>query len=141
VTFITPQPEITIEDTLLCPGVEMPVYAAPVYPSNVSSEYFWMQNDDTLSVTKDFAPIDPGSYSIKIAVGGKCIDTDTFSISIKEIPVLDLGDNLNLCEKDSTVLNADIGLSTATYLWSTSATSPKITVKTQGKYYVNVNDG
>src|SRR5690606_39990411 len=56
-----------------------------------------------------------------------CCSSDlTFNISIKEIPDLDLGDNLNLCEKDSTVLNADIGLSTATYLWSTRSEERRV---------------
>ncbi len=51
-----------------------------------------------------------------------------------------LGPNTTLCDGDSIILTpVVVGNGTPTYLWSTGATTPTITVKTNNGYYVTVN--
>ena len=61
---------------------------------------------------------------------------DTVNVTVNQLPNVNLGNDTTICIGNTLVLNAT--LSGATYLWSTGATSPTITVSQPGTYHVAV---
>lgn len=65
-----------------------------------------------------------------------CVGGDTLDVEVIDVPVLDLGADIVLCESQVVVLNAETAGASA-YLWSTNQTSPSIDVL-PGSYSVEV---
>lgn len=83
----------------------------------------------------------PGDYlitlTVKNTVGSVYSMNKTITIDGTAGPIVDLGSDQTICDWTTTTLSATN--SGATYLWSTGATDPSITVGTTGKYYVDVS--
>jgi PKD repeat protein len=79
-----------------------------------------------------------GKYWVKINFGAGCTASD--SIQVHYVPANKpyLGEDTLLCQGDSLVLKTDI---TGTWLWSTGAATPAITVKNSGLYWLRINNG
>ena len=74
-----------------------------------------------------------------IATDPPTIGTDNGSnFSIRPLPLAKLGEDITLCTGSSRQL--DVTNENATYLWSTGATTPVITVSTAGTYSVAVSN-
>jgi len=105
-----------------------------------SSHYFWFQD-------KKFLPKDSlrtlivhksGSYIVAVESRG-CIGFDSVKVVLAQAKPLNLGPDTLICQGSPLVLDASNGAGTGTtYLWSTGATTAKITVTTAGRYIVNV---
>lgn len=61
--------------------------------------------------------------------------------TIRPLPQVNLGPDKQLCAGASTTLNGTSTTPNVTYLWSTTAQTPTISVNTTGSYIVTVNDG
>ncbi len=79
----------------------------------------------------------PGIYWVQSAVGS-CTNIDSFVISLKPSPFINIGADTAICTTDSLVLNA--GNTGATYLWQGGQTTQTIIVKQAGLYYVAVTN-
>ena len=97
--------------------------------------YLW----NTGAVTAQITVTDTGNYSV-VLTNGDCQASDTIHIGFFE-PSLELGNDTTLCQGDSILLNADIGLAGATYTWSTGATTSQIYASANGNYAVTVVNG
>lgn len=65
-----------------------------------------------------------------------CTVKDTISITVKAVPVLNIGNDTAICEGKSVMLNA--GNDFDEFKWSTGAETSSVTVSDAGKYYVQV---
>jgi gliding motility-associated-like protein len=88
------------------------------------------ETDTTITVTKT------GNYWIRITLG-PCTVYDTIIVFFEAPPVVNIGKDTVLCEGNADTLNASV--KGASYLWSTGETTPKITVKAGGNYWVKVS--
>ncbi len=67
-----------------------------------------------------------------------CPVSRDFKLAFHPNPVVSLGNDTTVCNPENIVLNA--GSQFQSYLWSTGATTPTITIKTPGSYSVNIVD-
>ncbi|MDP5042283.1 MAG: gliding motility-associated C-terminal domain-containing protein [Crocinitomicaceae bacterium] len=114
-------------DTLVCAGT-----ALTLQPDAAYTAYTWSNGANTSSITINAA----GTYWLDVPSG--CgLTRDSIVVSVQQ-PVLDLGPDLSHCLGDSSLLQPTG--STGTYLWSTGATTPTISVQNAGSYVLNVLD-
>jgi PKD repeat protein len=95
--------------------------------------YFW----STAAVTQTINVTLPNIYYVTITNAQGCKRTDTANVTLSSLNV-DLGPDKVLCNGASIVLVA--GTSNNAYNWSTSSTTPTITVTTPNTYSVAVMD-
>jgi gliding motility-associated-like protein len=114
-------------DTLICAGS-----ALTLQPDSTYTAYTWSNGANTSSITINAA----GTYWLDVPSG--CgLARDSIVVSVQQ-PVLDLGPDLSHCLGDSSLLQPTG--STGSYLWSTGATTPTISVQNAGSYVLNVLD-
>lgn len=82
-----------------------------------------------------------GEYVVTAVDGVGCVSTDTIDVTFIVVPnpVITSTEGNIICSGQSTVLN--VAGAFDTYLWSTGANSPSITVNQAGTYSVLVTDG
>ena len=98
------------------------------------SAYLWSTGATTPTIVVGTA----GNYSVTATING-CTLTDEVDITVFTPLAIDLGPNATLCQGDELELDATVP--GATYLWSTGAVSPTITVNTSNTYSVQVFQG
>ena len=127
---LLPSPNVNIgEDLLLCDGIVQTLNGG-----SGAVSYFWSTGANTQSIKIASS----GTYWVKVS-NSLCSNADTVDIAFEPSPKVILGNDITLCGKDSTLLNA--GNTGATYLWSTGDTSPTLKVNKTGTYYVTVDNG
>jgi hypothetical protein len=98
------------------------------------TNYLWSlagNSNRTLYVTSD------GNYWVTVTDGNGCTNSDTVTISQYTSLVINLGDDIVLCEGNDTTLVAPGG---ASWLWSTDETTQSIEVSATDNYWVKVTD-
>ncbi len=68
-----------------------------------------------------------------------CFNSETQNTTVNDLPNIDLGDDRNLCEGSSVILDA--GTAGYTYLWTGGSTNQTLNIDTSGTYLVTVTDG
>jgi hypothetical protein len=76
-----------------------------------------------------------GVYTLEIKNAAGCTQTLTTNVVVNPLPVVTISGQTVICAGTSTVLTAAGG---GTYKWSTTATTPAITVSAAGTYSVTV---
>lgn len=100
--------------------------------------YLW---NDPLNQSSDSANnLSEGTYFVVVADTNGCLDSGSVTIGFtNSAPVVDLGPALDtLC--DGYTYDLDAGSGFISYEWSTSDTTPTLTVATPGTYSVTVTD-
>ncbi len=100
--------------------------------SSINGTYLW-QDSTTSSI---YIVNQTGTYSVEINNNG-CISYDTIEVLILPLPIVELGEDISLCDGDSIVLDATYP--GADYLWNTGSTDATITVDSSGVYSVTLN--
>jgi hypothetical protein len=116
-------------DTVLCTGTSISLDAG-----NAGSGYTWSNNATTQSITVSSA----GDYSVTVTGLNNCTASDTIQIAPGALPQNMLPATLDLCDGDTTSLDA--GNAGSTYSWSNNATSQSIQVTAGGNYSVTVTN-
>ena len=116
-------------DTTLCPGGSLLLQATG------TGSFLWQDG----SSGSTFMVNSAGDYSVQVTDANGCIASDAISVIYADPTAIDLGPDVTICEGEQIVLDAS--LPGATYLWSTGATTPSITVDQQGSYEVTVTQG
>jgi len=98
------------------------------------STYLWSTGATTASITVT----EEGTYTVAVTNNFGCAETDEVEVTIDASPVVDLGEDIGLCDGDSLILNATNPASN--YLWNTGATSATIIVTDAGTYSVLVTN-
>lgn len=101
---------------------------------NEGLNYKWNtdEEDRLISVTQS------GTYGVVVTDEFGCLGSDSLSVTVNPMPVVDLGNDTAICIGESVVLNAlNSGFS---YIWSTGETSQEISINSTGDYEVRVYD-
>jgi len=80
------------------------------------------------------SPVDSIIYTV-ISKNGSCVDSAHFMVNVKPRPQLELGNDVDLCEGDTVLLNAG---TQSFYQWNTGDDQQTLAAVTAGKYVVLV---
>lgn len=128
VTF-EPLPEVTFTDQeTICEGESLTLDAT--WPD---ATYLWQDG----STESTFEVTESGNYTVDVATDF-CVITAQTEVTVVPLPVVDLGEDVVLCEGESAVLDA--GNPGADFLWSNEATTQQVTVTENGDVSVTVTD-
>lgn len=128
-----PQPVITADGPLtFCSGEDV------VLTATESSGYLWSTGATTRSITVSTA----GNYTVQVsnAAGCQSVPSATTVVAVNPLPsrpTITPSGSVSICAGTSQTLTSSSGV---TYLWSTGATSPSISVNTTGSYTVQVTN-
>ena len=123
-------PTINLGDDLTaCAGSAVTVNAAAGFAA-----YAWSNDatESTIEVTE------AGSYSVVVTDDHGCTATDDVAVTFNPLPVIELGDDVNVCSNASAEINAGEGY--AAYAWSTGDATQSIMVSAAGEYAVTVTN-
>jgi hypothetical protein len=116
-------------DVSFCPGS-----SATLDAGNTGLTYLWSTGATTQTIVATTA----GQYVVTVFGTNGCATNDTLSVTLKAVPVVNLGVDQNICTSDTITLNAaNVG---ATYLWSTGETTQTIKVNLANTYSVAVTN-
>ena len=118
--------------TTFCAGGNVTLTSSP------GSSYLW----STGMTTSDITVAVSGSYSVMITNANGCQSTPSVAtvVSVNDLPpmpAISTDGPTTFCAGGSVTLTSDEGTS---YLWSTGATTPEITVAATGNYTVRVTN-
>jgi PKD repeat protein len=103
-----------------------------------TAEYIWTSGETGRYKTATSS----GDFLVTVSQGG-CSSSDNIHVDVNNSPSLELGDNLEVCEGESVILDAEINNSLS-YLWSTGENGPQINISTKNagvfNYKVTVTD-
>lgn len=102
--------------------------------SSVADSYLWQDG----STDPDFTVSQSGLYSVQ-AANGHCISTDSVEVDLFSIPVFDLGDDRQLCQGESEVLNA-FAASATSYVWQDASTASTLSASASGTYWATASN-
>jgi len=122
---IHPSPHVNLgNDTTLCAGNTLTLDAG-----NPGATYLWSTGATTETITVSTT----GTYWVNVNYT-VCADTDTIAVTFNPLPVVNLGNDTNLCNGQTILLDA--GNAGALYTWSTGATTQTISPVTTGTFWV-----
>ena len=104
-----------------------------VFDALVGVNWLWSNNDSTKTTIVSTS----GDYDIKVTDANGCINYDTITLSIHELPNVNIGNDTSICLDSTITFNAVNG---EEWKWNTGAVSQEITVNTSGYYDVVVTD-
>ncbi|MCB9189731.1 MAG: gliding motility-associated C-terminal domain-containing protein [Flavobacteriales bacterium] len=84
--------------------------------------YLWSPNDSISNLTVADPFVNPGlsiDYIVEVTDANNCVNTDTVTIVVNALPIIDAGPDLEMCIYDSLQLNV---AGADTYLWSPDST-------------------
>jgi hypothetical protein len=116
-------------DTGICVGDTLSLDAG-----NSGSTYLW-NNASTVQILNATVA---GDYYVTVTNTNNCSGSDTLTLTVNALPVLDLGSDTSLCAGDT--LSLDAGNAGSTYLWNDASTLQTLQADTTGDYYVMVTD-
>ena len=119
---------LLISGSTVCPGSPVALHGPPGYLS-----YLW-SNGATTQNTSGTA----GPWWLEVVSTDFCTRRDSFNILNHPVTPLNIGADTIICADTAIVLQAPPGM--PLYQWSTSATSPSITVTTGGSYDLTITD-
>jgi len=133
ISATTPGTTIVSKDTSVCAPVSSITLTAPAgYTSHT-----WSTGATTPTIVVGAS----GSYWVS-QVSSCSMLIDTFHVAFNPVPLVNLGNDTTFCSGNSITLHSsDTYTASPTYLWSTGATTPTITVSTTGSYWLDVTEG
>ncbi|MBL7952921.1 MAG: gliding motility-associated C-terminal domain-containing protein [Flavobacteriales bacterium] len=127
---VNPMPQVDLgNDVTLCAGEDILLDAT--WPG---ASYAWSSGASTPTITVNST----GTFSVDVDLNG-CIASDAIDVSVLSATSVDLGPDQVICEGEQVILDATTPGSS--YVWSTGATTPTITVTSSGTYSVTVSTG
>ncbi|MFM7105584.1 MAG: hypothetical protein ACKOW8_08675, partial [Flavobacteriales bacterium] len=126
---INPLPAVNLgNDITLCSGNSTVLNA-----SNAGASYVWSTGSTASSITVSQS----GQYHV--AVTNACgVTRDTVQVNVISAPALTLGPDVQICQNNVVVLEADSGA--YSYQWSTGAATRSIIVSIPGNYSVSATN-
>ena len=131
----------------ICQGEDFPELNATPQNPDVDLTivtYEWVDGDGAIvSTDAVFTPTSAGTYTVTVTFPPCNEETLSTTITVTEPPVLDLGQDVVLCEGESFEIIPEITGNTdgISYLWSTGETSETIVVDASGTYNLEITVG
>lgn len=100
---------------------------------NSGATYLWNTGDTIQMIPTNTT----GNYSVAVTNTDGCTASDTISLTVWALPVVDLGIDSAYCGDAMLVAAIPSG---STYLWNDNSTNDSLTVTNSGTYFVNVTD-
>jgi gliding motility-associated-like protein len=75
--------------------------------------------DNGITNNVAFVPISTTTYTVSADDGNGCFDTDDITVTVNALPIVDAGNDLNICENSNITLN---GNGANTYVWDNGVT-------------------
>ncbi|MFA6058074.1 MAG: T9SS type A sorting domain-containing protein [Taibaiella sp.] len=116
-------------DTAICTGNTLTLNA-----SATGTSYLW--DDASTLATRDVTTA--GSFYVTVTDANACTGSDTVSVTMYALPIVDLGSDTSIC--NGTTLTLDAGTAGTTYLWDDASTAQTRDVATAGNFYVTITD-
>ncbi|HRP88649.1 MAG TPA: PKD domain-containing protein [Edaphocola sp.] len=130
VVTTTPGPSVNLgADKTICQGTSTTLNAG----TGTGVSYLW----NTGATTQTISVNTSGTYYV-LKSNGSCAASDTVVVNVIQKPILNLGNDVTVCAGTTVALNPGSNPN-ATYLWSTGATTPTISVNTAGTYVVTAS--
>jgi len=139
VSFYTAVPIHFGTDTAICAGSSL-----LLDPGASFTSYQW--NGNPILTQQTFTVTAAGTFWVVAHDAHSCISSDTISVIISPLPIVNLGPNKSICPGTKDTLNAGAGINYS-YTWKKIGSSTvigsaqKLIVTTAGTYYVVVNNG
>ena len=130
------RPMVAVNDTSTCTTITLNLDVTQI----CATSYQWSTGAITPTITLTNAA--PGKYWVELKGIDNVAVRDTFEILQKSIPNVNLGADLSRCSDPfipAVILNPGLPNSFI-YEWSTSETTPSISVNNRGQYFVKVTD-
>jgi hypothetical protein len=102
---------------------------------NAGSSFLWNTLDTTQILSTPF----PGTYWVSVTNSFECTNSDTVTITSGQVPAVDLGPDVVICNGSTVTLDA--GNPGQNYFWSDGSTTQSLVVSTPGTYFVSVTSG
>ncbi len=129
-------PTIVLNTTTVCEGER-------IVADNTNIKGFeWRYNDRVLNsdLTQNFiTPRASGNYSLTVWGAEGCPVTQSFVVTVNELPDFDIADQLG-CVAAMTTITAPLSGSGYTYLWSDNSIGTSLDVNTAGDYWLEITD-
>ncbi|MBO4615281.1 MAG: PKD domain-containing protein [Bacteroidales bacterium] len=122
------------------PTIELGEYPAACEGTSITvsatgfASYEWSNGSEESSIDVTEA----GTYTVVVTDAHGCTATDDVAIAFNPLPVIELGDDVNVCSNAQTEINAGLGF--ASYAWSNGDATQSILVSEAGEYTVTVTD-
>lgn len=120
-------------DTTICE--DSPITLDATSYGTTSVEYQWSNG----SITPTVQATQSGLYSVTVTIDQYCVADDRVYVEVIPLPHPYLGVDTVLCQEDTLFLNAST-TGDPSYLWSTGAAGPKLTVTEPGFYLVTASN-
>ncbi len=117
-----------------CFGANDGTVTTTIVGGNSPYGYVW----NNALTTSSIQTLSAGSYSVTVTDATGCTGTASASITEPAVLVVDLGNDITLCEGSTVTLTAPNGF--ITYLWSSTETTQSINPLVTGIYTVTVTD-
>ncbi len=117
-------------DTLICAG---DMISLPNTGTYINPRYLWNTGATTPGITVNHS----GRYYLRVTDEG-CSATDTIEVTVKPVPVVDLGPDTNLCESALPVTLRTLQPSGSLYRWSNRGAADEMIVTESGTYWLEV---
>ncbi len=126
-------PQLSIgSDYTACSGT------VKTFTSNLNGlTYLWSTGATTPSIDVSTG----GTYSLEVSDAKNCKGYDTALATFTAIPVLDIGDDINLCEGERQIITADVTPSNSMVTWNSGESGKTISVSTSRKVLATANNG
>ncbi|MBL7787548.1 MAG: gliding motility-associated C-terminal domain-containing protein [Chitinophagales bacterium] len=95
----------------------------------------------TTGISRDICFDLAGTYTITLTVYSPYETvSNTQTIAVVEVPLVDLGADISICSGDSVLLSNQLEIIGASYLWTDGSTNNTLMANTEGVYWLEVND-
>ncbi len=127
---VNPTPVVNLgNDTTLCSGISYVLNSG-----NPGATRLW--DNGTTAQTRTVTT--NGTYYVRVTNSFNCTARDTVTTTFLPAPVVNLGNDRDICAGATTILDA--GNPGETYLWDNGSTAQTRSVNTTGNYYVTVSN-
>lgn len=129
---VFPYPQVHLgTDIFVCQGTPVVLSSSDSY---TAATYNWSTGAHTATINV----ITTGNYTLTVTENG-CASTDNVTVTIKPIPVVNLGSDTYFCSGSSVSLSSPQPVG-ALYIWSTGDHTSSINVTSPGLYGLVVNN-